>query len=387
MPVRKRKFSSKGKRYAPYARKIGKAAGGAFRRLAGAHPIGRTALRAGRTIYKAWKGYKAKRLAIHNKGRREDGQQLSGGSSITTQFYAVKSSRPARKLMQSALMNKWTSSTSQQTAINSGKQVVDMLGRDGPAGTTVGQGLYSTQDIKALVGVAATLQVSPGLTTVGPGFHILPFKGKIRYVVSNASTAVVTVWFYDIVPRQNITNVTTAQSDPIVAWRKGSTTSFLNSNITDVSAIDVSTYPYSTPFASREFTEWYRVIGVKKVVMAAGVLHEHVVTSRQVRWIDSTSYLDIIAAHNADSDLTWRAKSTILTMIVALGMPVQDTTGGDAHIETAALHLDILTYKEYKFKVGSPATPQFYTYNDVPQNVQDLIIPEAAQAAVAEALR
>lgn len=215
-------------------------------------------------------------------------------------------------------------------------------------GAVPAYGLGSVGDLQQVLlqmGIAVASQA---------GYHFtVPFQ-KLEAVFTNTCNYPIFMWIYDVVPRANIFNSPGATNTPFVyspvsAWKNGYI-------VEGGTGTDQSGTVFSTPFESKLFCEWYRVIGVKRVVMGAGDVHIHKVINIQKNWMTDSKWRDL-AAGSGSTDILYLENYTVNTIVVLCGTPIHDSTAGhttdQGRVSTGPVRVDYVATKEY---IGRSAT-------------------------------
>lgn len=285
--------------------------------------------------------------------------QLTRGRSTTHTVYNLPPVRSTIALDDISEENNYRYTYSQRITSSFGKQAISILGSNGtyvtPTTLADSTGIYNKLDLAAIKAQIAS--GSPPASGAASVRFTVPHS-RVDYYLTSTSNAVQMVYIYDVVPRVNIeigiTSTTPAQqqgdtavADPIQAWRNGYPISF--GGITAAAGADI---PFATPFESKLFCEWFKVISVKKITQAPGDMHHHVVKSNQHRWISDAQWLTQTGSTPTSafiSTVNKFGRHTVLTMVVAIGGPVHDIDVNTA-VSTAATGLDVISKKTYSFR-------------------------------------
>lgn len=251
---------------------------------------------------------------------------------------------------------------------NGGKQTALLLGNDAPntLGISYSLGLFGPSDILQMAKQTFSVINDPtGATTSSTtkGQKVLVTKGMAEYYITNNSTVEAVLKLYELKVRRDVTTVNNlSYQDPITAWRKGATQSYVYGNLVEGSQ-DPTTYLDSQPFDSRVFCEAYKVCKVTKINMSPGAVHTHRVIQYHDKWIDISRFYDIDAAGALTSDMRYIGNLSTLTMAVFHGLPETITATGIP--TTGGVKISVVTKTKYKYYIGATIAPIHFAYSDL----------------------
>lgn len=185
--------------------------------------------------------------------------------------------------------------------------------------------------IRGFVPGSGTLPV-PG--SVIPNQYILESMiGEVVY--TNASTATCELELYDIVRKRDAHATGTATQSPINAWEQGMI------NAEQTGATSPQNFLKSTPFDSKLFQDWFKVVKRTRIQLTQGATHRHSVNLSPNRLVDE----ELLAYTGADV-----AGLTVYTMCRVYGQPasiLNDPLPPD--VTTAAIRIDAVQSVRYKY--------------------------------------
>nr|QXN75618.1 MAG: capsid protein [Virus sp.] len=133
-----------------------------------------------------------------------------------------------------------------------------------------------------LVGIKTNLEADLP-TEMKPGANDMKiWFGRVvqRLHMKNQTNHVACVVLYDIIP--SFSSVSTAVDTPAEAWVKG---------VTDQGFASYATYPGNSPYESKEFKKYFKVVKTTRLYLEPGEQHEHVFT-RSINKVFSSSLFD-----------------------------------------------------------------------------------------------
>lgn len=310
------------------------------------------------------------------RGKRTggDNSQLSTGTDRTRTFYLIRGGkyRPKLKNVSSISYYRYTSGQRVFTSVP-GVQSVATLGYNGSSSSTAQCSLMSVYDLKGILAQIALQQVAAFAGTNLSGWQFQVTKAISDYYITNSTNANIILWLYDCVPRTDIHTEDTEREFPDYAWNSEK----LQSNL---GGVPKSAVPFATPFESSEFTHNYKVIGVKKLIMAPGVLHKHSVVTVQKKWISDTLWVNTITAGAPTTTVEALGKRSIFTMAVVMGGPAHYTAVPTSLGVTSSLGaIDVIVRRQFEYRFGTNAirTIQQANYLQNAANPMEAV-PEAA---------
>lgn len=207
----------------------------------------------------------------------------------------------------------------------------------------------SSAQLKSGVGVQAALvplaQLQPSLAT---GFttdkmsRVLYESVSSDVTMNNIYLSNCYLIIYDVICRKDVS--LSAISTPLLAWVQGDA---------DEAATNASTILGSTPWQTEAFNEYYKVMQVTNVVLAAGATHVHKVRLHPNRVISS--------AYSTYSPFGFK-DVTYFTMIEIHGSPANDVTT-QTQVSVGVGGLNIIADGEQTIKLIQNNKPQIVTAN------------------------
>lgn len=324
-----------------------------------------------------------------SSGTRSD-NQLASGADVTATTFNRKPVKSAKMLRNMTAIQRYTYTYGTRATSIQSRQGYFTFGYDGVQAIRPGLSGYGLYNVTDLLAIQALIQ---GALAVGsPGINFSVERAHVDYQMVNSSNSNITLWIYDFVPRKDVySEANNNVYPPDLAWYTGSTTTFQGGNVTQAASAqnaitDPATYPFATPFESSLFTAWYKVIRVKKLTLAPGVVHTHRVFSKQSKWIDDNELLPGSNANVAiPNNLQYLGFKTILTMGVILGEPVHaHTAPGGNNVTAGVVALDMITRKYYEYRYASPQQRNSVKFVDLPTGEVVDVITEAGQGFITE---
>jgi hypothetical protein len=150
-------------------------------------------------------------------------------------------------------------------------------------------------------------------------------------IYTNQSNGNVNLKLYDVICRKDLGSGSAV--DPSSAWYNGITDNVTTGTVSSVSSTNLG----ATPFMSPLFCQYFKVLKVTSIILAAGQSHHHYVKRTLNRMINDellTYYVNL-------------AYLTHYTVAAAFGYPENDTTTNTI-VSTCAVGID--TVSEFKFR-------------------------------------
>jgi hypothetical protein len=309
-------------------------------------------------------------LTEEDKKMNGHSQQYAGGSSTSVTHYNLRSQRSTKPIIQSSAEQTFRYIGAQQVGASGNAQAAISLGND-QKNSAASDGIYSIYDLKTIKGA-----ISANLGTQFSCFH-----GEAEYVISNSGNSSSIIWIYDVVPRRDIGTSDTSITLPLSAWSNG-----YGAEGSFASMISGYNFPFATPFDSKLFCEAYKIIKVHKFILGPGVIHRHIVKSKQHRWISDDEWINTYSNPNYGSTELWMRKRTVLSLLVSLGQPVH-SSAASTNVSVSDTNLDIVWKKIYRFKFsdveqrGVGGTNALYTIVSANQRLMPEVYSGAAAGA------
>jgi hypothetical protein len=260
-------------------------------------------------------------------------QQSGGGSHSSFTRHRGKFQKSTRKLIDVSEEYTYKYSGCSNLVGATANQGFDDVPRNG---ANLALGLGSVGDLQQIL-------VQMGIAVANQnGYHFtVPFQ-KLTTQYTNCCNYPIVLWLYDVIPR--VHTYTTIPNDevqtPSTAWGLGYTQE-------GGTGSDQRGTPYSTPFESKLFCEFYKVIKVHKVTMGAGDVHTHTLTNMQHNWISDQKWRNISVA-NGNSSISQLAHYSVLSLAVIVGTPVHDSAdAANTHVSLGPSRVDYVWTKEY----------------------------------------
>lgn len=294
-----------------------------------------------------------------SRNHAED-SQLVHGSNTTYTTWNRSGGRKQALIKDISAVNHFRLTDYGRVSTVSGLQGILSIGNS--PGTTTNYGIYSVSDLNAIKGY-----ISTPLTAMQ---FCVPY-GKVEYMFTNSSTGNTIMYLYDVVPKKDINSTDTAFQIPDYAWAQGyNLEGGTTSNYTVVGA---------TPFESKLFTETWTVIAVKKVIMAPGAMHRHIVKSHQNRFFSDTQWNNQYAGGIFSNYVQYLRKSSIITMVVVYGGPAH-SAANPTLTSTGAAAVDWVALKEYDYRWAQDAATTYHVSPNLTTLTDAQEVPEATQA-------
>lgn len=174
-----------------------------------------------------------------------------------------------------------------------------------------------------------------------------------EYRITNQDSGNCELKIYDIVPRYNMDASQPYQ--PVSCWDTGLTNTNGSSTTTKAMS-NLGSVPYDSP----DFCRYFKVLGVKRVILGAGQSHVHKFNYKFKKVISRRVYADYLIYRNL----------TKYCMFVVSGMPYNDKTTV-TNVACGTCAIDIVKIARIKYR-GINNQPNYYQYT----NGQDTITVE-----------
>lgn len=298
-------------------------------------------------------------IRTNRSSHHAEDSQLVHGSNTTYTTWNRSGGRKQAFIKDISAINHLRLTDYGRVSTVSGQQGILSIGNS--PGVTTNYGIYSVSDLNAIKGY---------ITATTATQFCVPY-GKVEYMFTNSSTGNTIMYLYDVVPKKDINTTDTAYQIPDYAWAQGYNQE--GGTTTDYAVVG------ATPFESKLFTETWTVIAVKKVIMAPGAMHRHIVKSHQHKFFSDSQWNNLFSAGSFTNTVQYLRKSSIITMVVVYGGPVH-SAAAPTTTSTGPAAVDWIALKEYDYRWASDFNTTYNKSNNLTTVNDPQEVPEATQA-------
>lgn len=183
-------------------------------------------------------------------------------------------------------------------------------------------------------------------------------KAHAEITLKNDTNEMNVVRVYDLIARHDL-NRTDSGTDafmyPHTMWQEGISQIARTGGISDG---DTVTYRRlgDTPFNSPQFTHFFKVAKVTKVIMDPGSIHNHSVRFAPNKYWNNRNL--------SSTSFGWKGLS-VFTMIVAEGSPIAAATGGINGVTSSEVKMAVNIKKTYTYSVQMLPAPRVAHYDNL----------------------
>lgn len=257
---------------------------------------------------------------------------LGGGGSSSACYVRMKPGKYLKGMKATTNVDLYMYAASGRMTCNTGKQ----------EGYIVGDGCDSVD----LWSISQKLSAN---TANGYKSNLFLLRGcTVETRFTNQDKGNVEIILYDLTVRRDVTVADQGALNPLSAWSTGLTEDASGSSTTVAARTNLG----STPFDSKLFTQYYKVMKTTKLILSQGASHIHKVHIKGSRMMDA-------ALVNREQYLRGL---THLTIAVVNGFPLNDQTT-KTNVTTGVAAVDFVTTVRIQYQ-GWYNNLKIYTYDD-----------------------